>query len=133
MTIANRPPEHYLHGDTVIVPSWACAFLYQAGNFETWTANNRGKFPHADNVLIAIRLGAKKWREQIEGTRAAPKEERPTQSEWLTTSELADHLGFTTRGARKACAEGRIEAELVDGRYRISRTALAHYRARHQN
>lgn len=133
MTISNRPPEHYFHGDNVIVPSWACAFLYQSGDFETWTANNRGKYPHVDNVLVALRMGAKRWKSQLEGTEPVKREEQPALSQWLTTAEVADALGFTTRGARKACAEGRIAAELVDGRYRVSRTALAHFKARHTN
>ncbi|QRY39427.1 helix-turn-helix domain-containing protein [Microbacterium hominis] len=70
------------------------------------------------------------WRRSVTGTARAAQPERTAVSEWLTTAQAAALVGFTDRGIRKAITEGRLDATNVDGRWRISREALAHFRSR---
>ncbi|WP_353708962.1 helix-turn-helix domain-containing protein [Cellulosimicrobium sp. ES-005] len=47
----------------------------------------------------------------------------------MSTGQAAELLGMTDRGVRLAISEGRLEAEKVADRYRISRSNVEHYRA----
>ncbi|WP_368665896.1 helix-turn-helix domain-containing protein [Cryobacterium sp. Y62] len=63
------------------------------------------------------------------GTRPAALPDPEPHCEWLTTTQAANRLGMTDRGIRKAIATGRLQAESVDGHWRISREQLQHFRA----
>jgi hypothetical protein len=130
--VNSRPAEHYIHagGGVVIVPARVCEFLLRVGEFDDYTQQFRGADAEFDNVLTAIRVSAANWRAHREGTNRTRQEEPAPHSQWLTAPQVATQLGMTDRGARKACAEGRIEAELVKGRWRVSREALQRYRRR---
>jgi excisionase family DNA binding protein len=52
-----------------------------------------------------------------------------SSGQWLSPVEVADLLGLSDRGVRKACASGRLEAEQDRGRWQISRQAVEDYRA----
>jgi hypothetical protein len=42
----------------------------------------------------------------------------------------ADVLGISDRAVRKACADGRLDTELVDGQWRITRASVEAYEPR---
>ncbi|MGY1845525.1 helix-turn-helix domain-containing protein [Modestobacter sp. SYSU DS0875] len=47
----------------------------------------------------------------------------------MNTNQAADRLGMTPRGVRLAIAEARLQAEQIDGRWRLRREDVEHYRA----
>ncbi len=48
----------------------------------------------------------------------------------MTTSRAADVLGISDRAVRKACTDGRLDAERVDGQWRITRASVEAYAPR---
>lgn len=133
--MSSRPAEHYLHagGRVVLVPARVCEFLNRMASLDAYSRQFRGVDPEIDNVLQAVRLSGQVWRKDYAGTNRTTREELTAPSQWLTTKAVATQLGITDRGARKACAEGRIEAELINGKWRVSREALQRYRRRARN
>jgi excisionase family DNA binding protein len=127
----SRPAEHYLHagGGIVIVPARVAALLNRAV-LDNWRPGVRQVDPELDAVLTALSVAGRKWRGSVTGTTTAAKPELATQSEWLSTTQAATKLGITARGTRKAITDGRLDAQQVAGRWRISRESLAHFRAR---
>ena len=128
----SRPAEHYLHagGGVVLVPSRVCLFLSRMASLDSYSRQMRGRDPEIDNVLQAILISGRKHMENVSGTKPAERAELASPSQWLTTKAVATQLGITDRGARKACAEGRIEAELINGNWRVSREALQRHKRR---
>jgi excisionase family DNA binding protein len=51
----------------------------------------------------------------------------PSSGGDMTTSQAAVALGITARGVRDACERGRLEGQLIEGRWRISRAAVRRY------
>jgi excisionase family DNA binding protein len=127
----SRPAEHYLHagGGVVIVPARIAALLNRAV-LDDLRISVRGTDAELDNVLTAISDAGRAWRTAVKGSATAAKPELAAQSEWLSTTGAATKLGITARGARQAITDGRLDAVQVAGRWRISREAIAHFRAR---
>ncbi len=48
----------------------------------------------------------------------------------MTTTRAADVLGISDLAVRKACTAGRLDAELVDGHWRITRASVEAYEPR---
>ncbi|WP_425266409.1 helix-turn-helix domain-containing protein [Cryobacterium zongtaii] len=71
------------------------------------------------------------WRNAAIGTTKAAAPELAAHYEWLSTTQAASRLGITDRGVRSAIATGRLHAESIAGRWRISREALQHFRQGH--
>lgn len=129
---AVRPPEHLVHGldgPVVILSGRVCSFLNKYAKLDEFRVNIRGQDPELDAAQVALYLAAQQWRSSATGTTQEPKPELPESSHWMTTTEVASRLWMTSRGVRKAIAEGRLQAESVAGRWRISQEALAHYKA----
>jgi excisionase family DNA binding protein len=132
MTGGLQVPERYLLPDGVgaVLPGRIAALIYKRTDLRALRTEIRGVDPEADAVLMAIYIAALKWRSSACGTVDAPEPEPVTSSsQWLTTSQAADLAGVTDRAIRKAIAEGRLTATAIDGRHRISRDDLEHYRA----
>jgi hypothetical protein len=89
----------------------------------------RGLDPLRDAVLTALIIGAAVWRKQV-GTNTAPQPEPMPPSRVMTASRAACELGISDRAVRKACAAGRLDAELVDGQWRITRASVEAYEPR---
>ena len=122
----SRASERYqLRSPGVHVPARVAAWFLRYASLGEY----RGRDGEVDDVLDAMVTMAGLWRRSVTGTPRAPEPERGALSEWLTTAQAADLIGFTDRGIRKAIAEGRLDAINVDGRWRITREAFAHYRS----
>lgn len=122
-----RPESYQRRSPGVDVPARVAAWLLRHTNIE----NATGRDAEVDAVLDAMKTMAGLWRRSVTGTARAVQPERAAVSEWLTTAQAAALIGFRSdRGIRKAITEGRLDATKVDGRWRISREALAHFRSR---
>ncbi|MFC9559916.1 helix-turn-helix domain-containing protein [Agromyces sp. NPDC056965] len=127
-----RPPEHLVHGldgAVAILSGRVCSLLNHYAGLEEFRRKVRGQDPHLDAALVAMNVAALQWRRSATGTTREAQPELASESEWLSTTEVAAQLWMTSRGVRKAITDGRLRAETVAGRYRISREALAHYKA----
>ncbi|MGY1830144.1 helix-turn-helix domain-containing protein [Geodermatophilus sp. SYSU D01180] len=128
-----RAPEHYVHGldnaGIVIVPARVAEWLHRHLELDTARKASRGIDSEVDNVLVALRVAALNWRASVHGTSPRNVPETKPLSAWLSTTQAADALGLTDRAVRTACSDGRLDAQRVDGRWRISREALEHHRA----
>ena len=126
------PPEVFVHRDgegrvVVAVPAPIAADLVAL--VRERHRRLRGLDPLRDAVLAALIIGAAVWRQQVE-TNAAPQPEPAPRSPVMTTSRAAYALGISDRAVRKACTDGRLDAELVDGQWRITRASVEAYEPR---
>ena len=125
-----RTAQHYIHGggSVIVVPARICAYLNRYAGLERFRLDNAGVDPEVDALLIAFRVAELAWSNAATGTPRATTPELAPSSEWLSTTQAAGQLHMTDRGIRTAIAAGRLQAESVAGRWRISREALAHFR-----
>jgi excisionase family DNA binding protein len=129
-------PERFLHRDAegrllaVAVPAPVAAEL--VAFVRNRHRRLRGLDPRRDAVYQALIEAAEHWRTVV-GTNATPRPEPMPRSPWMTASQAAAVLGITDRAVRKACAAGRLDAELVDGRWRITRASVQAYEPRRRN
>jgi hypothetical protein len=125
----------YVHGQdghsVVVVPGRIAAILEYHGKLDRFRVAVRGRDSELDLVLIDMHTAATAWRSTATGTTEAPEPE-PT-GEWVSTGEAARLLHRTSRAIRKAITERRLPAQLVDGRYRITREDIAHERERRKD
>ena len=126
-----RPAEHYIHagGGVIVIPARVCAYLNRHAGLDAFRRTNVGIDAEVDALLVAFHVAELAWVKSATGTSSAPKPELAPNSEWLSTNDVAARLRMTDRGVRTAIATGRLQAENVAGRYRISREALSHFRA----
>ena len=126
-----RPAEHYVHagGGVVIVPARIAALLNHHV-LDSFRPQVREVDAELDAVLVALAVAGRAWRSSATGTANKPTPELDPSSGWLSTTAAAIQLRMTDRGVRKAIASGYLDAESVAGRWRISREAVAHFRAR---
>jgi len=126
-----RTPAHYVHagGAVVVVPARVAAWLVARAQLDGLRTEVRGADPEVDSVLIALTVSAMHWRTSATGSAHAPEPEVGRRSSWMNTTEASDHLHVTSRAVRLAIADGRLPADRVDGRWRISRENVEHYRA----
>jgi excisionase family DNA binding protein len=117
----------YLHDGVVVVPMDVAAWLVTRTDFNRGRQGTRGADPRRDAVLMALTLGGHQHLASASGSRAAAEPEVDPSLEWLSTGRASDLLGMSDRAVRAACAAGRLAAQRVAGRYRISRAALDQY------
>ncbi len=131
-----RQPEQYLHGlhaPVVVVPARVAAWLGRRG-LDSLRINARGVDAEVDDVLAALHLAGLQWRASVEPEAepevAGPQPEvAPALGTVMGTREAADLLGLTVRAVTLAIQQGRLSAERVGGRWRITRDDVEHYRA----
>ena len=128
-----KTPEAYLHGDganaIVIVPARVAAWLATRTRLSEVRISARGTDPEVYAVLAALHRGALGWRASVTGSEAPPPPEVPSPSRWMSTTQASGLLGITDRAVRLAISEGRLPAQQVAGRWRITREDVEHYRA----
>lgn len=128
-----KPPGAYLHGDgpacVVIVPARVAAWLATRTNLRNVRISARGTDPEVYAVLHDLHRAALAWRTSAAGSVDAPVPEEPRPSEWGSTTQAAGLLGITDRAVRLAVREGRLPAQQVAGRWRVTREDVEHYRA----
>lgn len=118
------------NGPAVMVPARVAAWLDVHAKLSSLRVRTRGSDSEVDAVLVALRVAALEWRTSATGSEVEPEPEvRRESSQWLSTGQAAGLLGMSARGVRLAISEGRLEAQQVAGRYRISRANVEHYRA----
>ncbi len=127
-----RPPESYVHGDgaVVVVPARVASWLLDHARLRELRIRARGVDGDIDAVLTALTVAGLHWQQQASegGSNPAPKPE--TEAECVGTEKAGAVLGISSRAVRAAILEGRLEAERIDGRWRISRQALQQFRER---
>ncbi len=126
---AYRPAEHYIHGGNVIVPERVAAWLLRYTNLDRARTTMRGADPEVDAVLMALRYGGIHWRDSVTGSVKAPEPEVAAPCQWMSTTQAADLLQITSRAVRLAITGQRLKADQIDGRWRIAREDVEHYRA----
>lgn len=91
----------------------------------------RGRLPHVAQELLDLRRVGMSFDPQRLPEAEADIAEVAAESEvgWLSAQRVADLLGMTDRAVRLACSQGRIEAELVGTRWRISEEAFKTFKA----
>ncbi|MDP9442939.1 MAG: helix-turn-helix domain-containing protein [Actinomycetota bacterium] len=126
-----RPAEHYVHGhgEVVVVPARVAAWLTRYAGLERLRAEVRGADAEVDSVLVALALAAFAWRSSATGSGLASAPEVAAPCAWMSTTQAARLLGITDRGVRLAIAAERLPAQWVDGRWRVAREDVEHYRA----
>lgn len=133
MTTPQRPPTAYIHGvgaPVVVIPARVCAWLERYARLNEVRIRERGTDPEVDAVLVALRLAALTWRTTATGTPIAAKPEALADlNQWLSTTQAADILYITDRAVRLAIQENRLKATNVNGRWRITREDIQHFRA----
>jgi excisionase family DNA binding protein len=127
-----RPAEHHVFGTgrdaVVVVPARVASWLNARGLNELRAAS-RGVDPNVDNVLSALALAGAQWLASVHGTTQRKAPEMAPLCPWMTTAEVADLLYLSDRAVRMACKNGRLRADQIDGRWRISREDFEHFRA----
>lgn len=114
----------------VIVPARVAAYLERYAELDRYRRERRGEDAEVDQVLLALHEVALAWRGSATGTRDAAPTEHPAEShQWLNCQQAATVLGIGDRAVRKAIERNLLPAKSIDGRWRISREDLAHYRA----
>lgn len=128
-----KPPSAYLHGEgpacIVIVPARVAAWIASRTELRGARISARGDDPEVYAVLAALHRAALTWRTSATGSPTPPPPEVTTPSKWMSTSQAAQRLGVTDRAIRNAISSGRLPAQSVDGRWRITREDIEHYRA----
>ncbi|WP_193046815.1 excisionase family DNA-binding protein [Mycolicibacterium baixiangningiae] len=117
-----------------VIDGRICGLLNQLLKLDRVRAEIRGQDPQLDQALLAIKLaGAAYMNSSATGKRQAPQPEPATHCDQqddntISTTSAATLLGVTDRAIRRAITDKRLPATKLDGRYRIGRTELAHYR-----
>lgn len=125
-----RPAEHYAFGNCVVIPAEACAYILRYSPLWDWAAQNRGKRPDVDAVIVAMGIKGREWANPVSdtGNMRAPIPEIDRPSEWLSTTQIASLLHMTSRNVIRLINEGRLPATNHGGRWWISRQAYTDYR-----
>ncbi len=130
-----RPWPAYLHpGAVVVVPAATAAWLIVQTDMPARRIEHRGEDPQVDSVLAALTVAGLGWRTSASATSAvwgsalAVEAEPASPSAYMSTERAADALNLTPRGVRLACAEGRIPATRIDGRWRLDPADVDTYR-----
>lgn len=136
MTTPQRQPSAYVHGvgsPVVVLPGRVCAWLERYAKLNDVRIQNRGVDAEVDAVLVAVRLAALAWRDAATGSPVAAKPEAPADlNQWFTTTQAGDKIGITDRAVRLAIKEHRLKASNIDGRWRIAREDIEHFKAAKQ-
>jgi excisionase family DNA binding protein len=126
-----RPAAAYIHanGDVIILSSQTAAWLFDHTNLRSV---DRPPDPKVEAELAALMYGRNRWlRTSSPGSNSGRavdlQPEVPAPSEVMTTGRAANLLRITDRAVRLACAQGRLPARQVDGRWQITRADLDRY------
>jgi hypothetical protein len=125
-----RPAEHYVHGidgPVAIITGRVAALLDRHVDLGRLRIEVRGQDAEFDSGLVALAVAGATWRSSATGNASAAEPEPGAQ--WFSTTAAGARLGITDRAVRKAAADNRLTATLLDGRWRISAEAIEHYRA----
>lgn len=115
-----------------LVISAETAYLIETlGDMKKLRARVRGRYPHISQELLDLRTVAMSFDPQRlpEAEVDFPEVAAESEAGWLSSQRAADLLGMTDRGVRLACSEGRLEAEQVGKRWRISQEAYQAFKA----
>jgi excisionase family DNA binding protein len=119
------PPEQLV---TVVPADVAVILLVKAG-LDGYRRAHRGENPRVDRVLIELTEAAIRWRElSARGQNRAPNADIvPSLQERLTTKQVADLTGVSSRTVRRAIAAGHLPAQRLGRLYVIDRRDVGHY------
>ncbi len=128
--------EHFLHdqpGPTILLTSRFAAWL-EAQGLSALRVNARGIDPEFDAQLSALHFAALWWRTATSAHAEAAAEIFRPDAEvapvlTVNTTKAAELLDISPRAVRLAAKAGRLQAEKVDGQWRITREDVEHFRA----
>ncbi len=127
----NYDYTRYLHGPrgdrTVLVPTVAARWIYDACKLRDLPARARLDNPKIGAVLVALSMAALET--SYRGNEAAPKPDIAIESpQQLNTRTAASRLGLTPRAIVHAISDGRLKATKdSEGRWRIELSDLEQY------
>jgi excisionase family DNA binding protein len=130
------PPEAYVHGidgAVAVVPARVAAWMDARFHLGQVRQAVRGFDPEVDAALLGLHLAAMTWPASDHGSEQGKCAEVEPPCTWVGTRQAADRLNITERAVRQAIATKRLPAEQVDGRWRITRDDVEHYRAAQAN
>ncbi len=125
-----RRPDVF-DGVTAVITGEGARLLWAFGHLDRVSPETRNRYPELNQAIETVRQASEKWVRSESGT--TPLAPAEPKAESVTTAEAAALLDMTTRGIRKACAEGRLEGHISGGVWLIHRVAIAHYRTRRNN
>lgn len=105
-------------------------WLVRRPEFRALRIAARGAHPAVSAYLMAVTAVGEHWCSSQSRTPVPNTREQPTEStSWVTSAEAARLLDIDIRGVQMAVKRGRIDGTKVDGRLRVDRESLEHYRA----
>lgn len=119
------PPEQLV----VIVPGDVAYRLLVKAGLDTYRRGHRGEHWRTDQVLIELSTVAHRWRDLADQgqSRAPNADTMPPLQERLTTKQVADLTGVSSRTVRRAIAAGHLPAQRLGRLYVIDRRDVGHY------
>jgi len=121
-------------GPAVVISARTAVFLEQHGRLSALRVRVRGINPEVSRELEELRYVAMSHCHSGSTSAAGSRDDRspevaaPSQV-WMSSEQASRHLDLTGRAVRLACHEGRLPAERVGGRWRISSAAVAEFGA----
>ena len=115
-----------------LVISADTAYLLETfGDIKRLRQRIRGRYPNVSQELLDLRTVAMSYDPERLPEAEVDSAELAAQSEvdWLSPQRVADLLGISDRAVRLACSQGRIDAQQVGSRWRISEEGYRAYRA----
>jgi excisionase family DNA binding protein len=128
-----RPVESFVHGldgPLAVINGREAIALLGYGGLDGYLRGHRGADRHLDTAGAKLRLLSAAFRAGAgPGTTPAERPEPASHSDGrLTVRQVADLLGLTPRGVRKAIGEGRLRAAWSGGRWLIDSGEAEAYR-----
>jgi excisionase family DNA binding protein len=132
-----RPAEYMVHASPVVIlDGRTCVLIGRVLDLDRVRRDVRGQDAQLDQALVAIKLaGIAYTTESSSGGTVSAADAEPVArsrqhdtSDTVSTTTAAAALGITGRAVRKAITEKRLNATLLDGRYRITRDDLTAFR-----
>ena len=119
----------YVKGVVILSPKDAF-HLTQLLDKEARARALRGSNEDLIDALRSIAIAGEAWATYVNASKpAALSKAAANSNEWLTPARIATQLGVTPTRVRQAITEGRLEAVIVDRRYRITPAAYEAYKA----
>lgn len=116
--------------DSTMITGRVAAIFHERLDLAGLRMSARGRDPELYDQLLSLYESSLEWRASATGSEVAAEPEVPRESkQWMSTGQVASHLGITDRAVRMAITRSALKATQVAGRYRITREDMEHYRA----
>lgn len=125
-SIGDRPAA-FVSG--IIIPARIAYLIEKNTRLDEYRRRSRGGDPELDTALHGIHWAAMTWAVTANGS--VPRKRSEAAVEWYTPEQIATQTRLTGHAIRLAIREGRLPAEKVDGRWRVTPADYRNFRASH--